>query len=80
MGKSTVLALAAGLLKAMGGELKVAGQALGQLAAASGDAWRAKTIDFLPQKLNLSAALKVAHNLHLAQWAAAQVADAQSVW
>ena len=78
-GKSTWLALAAGLLKATGGEITVAGQALSQLDAARGDAWRAKTIGFLPQKLHLSEALTVADNLHLAQWAAGQAADAHAV-
>jgi putative ABC transport system ATP-binding protein len=74
-GKSTWLALAAGLLKATDGEMTVAGQALSQLDAAHSDAWRAKTIGFLPQKLHLSAALSVAENLELAQWAAGQASD-----
>ena len=78
-GKSTWLALAAGLLKATGGEMTVAGLALSQLDAARGDAWRAKTIGFLPQKLHLSAALTVAENMELAQWAAGQAPDAQAV-
>ncbi len=78
-GKSTWLALAAGVLKATGGEITVAGIALSQLDAARGDAWRAETIGFLPQKLHLSAALTVADNLHLAQWAAGQKADGQAV-
>ncbi len=78
-GKSTWLALAAGLLKATGGEMNVAGQALSQLDAARSDAWRAKTIGFLPQKLHLSAALTVFQNLELAQWAAGQTADVQAI-
>ena len=78
-GKSTWLALAAGLLKPTGGEMTVAGQALSQLDAAHSDAWRAKTIGFLPQKLHLSAALTVAENLELAQWAAGQKADAKAI-
>ena len=58
-GKSTWLALAAGLLPASGGRMTVAGQALDQLGNINSDAWRAKTIGFLPQKLHLSAALTV---------------------
>ncbi len=64
-GKSTWLALAASLLAPTAGELIVAGQAMGQLGAAAGDAWRARSIGFLPQKLHLSAALTVAGNLAL---------------
>ncbi len=69
-GKSTWLALAAGLVAPSGGSLQVAGQALGALGALKTDAWRAQTIGFLPQKLHLSAALTVHHNLALAFWAA----------
>ena len=69
-GKSTWLALAAGLVGPSGGSLQVAGQMLGALGALKTDAWRAQTIGFLPQKLHLSAALTVHHNLALAFWAA----------
>ncbi len=71
-GKSTWLALAAGLLAATGGDITVAGQSLSALGKVAGDAWRAKTIGFLPQKLHLSAALTVHENLAMAQWAAGQ--------
>jgi putative ABC transport system ATP-binding protein len=64
-GKSTWLALAAGLLSATGGEMVVAGQLVGALAPAARDAWRARTIGFLPQRLLLSEALTVAGNLGL---------------
>jgi putative ABC transport system ATP-binding protein len=69
-GKSTWLALAAALVAPTGGELVVAGQALGTLNKVASDAWRARTIGFLPQKLHLSAALTVQQNLAMAQWAA----------
>ncbi|MCG2657732.1 MAG: ATP-binding cassette domain-containing protein [Hydrogenophaga sp.] len=62
-GKSTWLALAAGLLSTAGGEMAVAGQSVGALAPAARDAWRARTIGFLPQRLLLSEALTVAGNL-----------------
>ena len=78
-GKSTWLALAAGLLQARSGELTVAGQAMAQLDKTRSDAWRAQTIGFLPQKLHLSAALSVHHNLALAQWAVGQQTDDQRI-
>ena len=74
-GKSTWLALAAGLLAATGGDITVAGQSLRALGKVAGDAWRARTIGFLPQKLHLSAALTVHDNLAMAQWAAGRPRD-----
>ncbi len=73
-GKSTWLALAAGLLRPSSGQILVAGQNLGELKKVATDAWRAKAIGFLPQRLHLSEALSVAGNLAMAQWAAG-VAD-----
>jgi len=69
-GKSTWLALVAALVAPTGGQLSVAGQLLSALRPAAADAWRARTIGFLPQKLHLSAALTVYQNLAMAQWAA----------
>lgn len=74
-GKSTWLALAAGLLSPGGGDITVAGQSLAALGKVAGDAWRARTIGFLPQKLHLSAALTVHANLAIAQWAAGRAQD-----
>ena len=71
-GKSTWLALAAGLLSPREGNMTVAGQSIQALGKAAGDAWRARTIGFLPQRLHLSAALTVHGNLALAQWAVGQ--------
>ena len=73
-GKSTWLALVAGLLRQNTGSVQVAGQDLAQLRAVATDAWRARSVGFLPQKLHLSEALGVTGNLALAQWAAG-VAD-----
>ena len=73
-GKSTWLALAAGLLRASSGYIEVAGQDLGDLKNIARDAWRARTIGFLPQKLHLSEALTVHGNLAMAQWAAGSAA------
>lgn len=78
-GKSTWLALAAGLLRPAAGELVVAGQALHQLAPAAGDGWRARCIGFLPQRLHLSDALSVADNLALAYFAAGQPVDRDAI-
>ena len=71
-GKSTWLALVAGLLVPSSGAITVAGQPLADLKKSALDVWRAQTIGFLPQKLHLSAALTVHDNLAMAQWAAGQ--------
>ena len=69
-GKSTWLALLAGLLTPQQGELTVAGQRLNGMSNTVRDAWRANNLGFLPQKLHLSEALTVAENLQLAYFAA----------
>ncbi len=69
-GKSTWLSLVAGLLAPSAGELVVAGQSLPALTPVQRDAWRARHVGFLPQKLHLSPALSVAGNLGLAYYAA----------
>ncbi|MEY4911414.1 MAG: hypothetical protein RL761_1077 [Pseudomonadota bacterium] len=69
-GKSTWLALLAGLLTPQKGALTVAGQHLNGLSNTALDAWRANNLGFLPQKLHLSEALTVAENLQLAYFAA----------
>ena len=78
-GKSTWLALAAGLLRAGSGRIEVAGQDLSDLKSIALDAWRARTIGFLPQKLHLSEALTVQGNLAMAQWAAGAADDANTI-
>lgn len=69
-GKSTWLALVAGLRQPASGCVRVAGQDLAALSPAQRDAWRARHLGFLPQRLHLSAALNVADNLALAFFAA----------
>ncbi|HVZ46640.1 MAG TPA: ATP-binding cassette domain-containing protein [Ramlibacter sp.] len=69
-GKSTWLALAAGLLTPAAGEVVVANQPLSKLSHGKRDAWRARTIGFLPQKLHLSDAMSVERNLALSYFAA----------
>ena len=68
-GKSTWLALVAALMAPSAGELQVAGQSLNTLKNVAADAWRARAIGFLPQKLHLSTAMTVQQNLAMAQWA-----------
>lgn len=78
-GKSTWLALVAGLVVSASGEVTVAGQSLVALKNIAVDAWRARAIGFLPQKLHLSAALTVQQNLAMAQWAAGVPEDAARI-
>ncbi len=70
VGKSTWLALVAGLLTPRAGEVVAAGQLLSQLSRSGRDAWRGRCLGFLPQKLHLSEALTVERNLALAFYAA----------
>lgn len=74
-GKSTWLALVAALVAPTAGSIAVAGQTLNALKSVAADAWRARAIGFLPQKLHLSAALSVYQNLAMAQWAAGRPED-----
>lgn len=74
-GKSTWLSLVAALVALSSGRLEVAGQDLAALSGVTADAWRARTIGFLPQKLHLSPALTVFDNLALAYWAAGIALD-----
>ena len=78
-GKSTWLALVAGLVNPSSGSLTVAQRPLVAMKSIATDAWRARSIGFLPQKLHLSAALTVKQNLQMAQWAAGQGADAARI-
>ena len=74
-GKSTWLALVAGLLTPSSGQLRVAGQDVAQLRGGARDRWRGRTIGFLPQQLHLSDALSVERNLALAFFAAGLAED-----
>lgn len=78
-GKSTWLALAAGLLTPLAGEIVVADQSVGALPAAARDAWRARHIGVLPQKLHLSEALTVNDNLALVYFAAGLPVDKAAI-
>lgn len=78
-GKSTWLALVAGLLSATAGSVTVAGSDPGALTHSARDAWRARTLGFLPQKLHLSEALTVRQNLNLVYFAAGLPVDPAAV-
>jgi len=78
-GKSTWLALAAGLLTPQVGELFVAGQPVAALHAGERDRWRARCIGFLPQKPILSEALSVADNLALVYFASGLGVDHSAI-
>lgn len=78
-GKSTWLALVAGLLTPTSGQLLVAGQDLAPLRGGERDRWRGRSIGFLPQKLHLSDALPVERNLALVYFAAGLAEDKVAV-
>lgn len=78
-GKSTLLALLAGLLTPAAGQVRVADVDVGALPPRQRDAWRARTLGFLPQRLHLSDSLDVASNVSLALWAGGDAADDRAV-
>lgn len=78
-GKSTWLALLSGLLSPAQGTVTVAEQRLDTLSPAARDAWRARAVGFLPQKLHLSDALTVADNLGLVYFAAGLPHDGAAI-
>lgn len=78
-GKSTWLALLAGLLTPTSGRVLVAGQDVAALRRGERDAWRGRSIGFLPQKLHLSDSLPVERNLALAFFAAGLPEDRDGI-
>lgn len=64
-GKSSLIALLAGLRRPSGGELWLAGRRLDGLAPAQLDAWRGQQLGLLPQRLHLAEGLSLADNLAL---------------
>lgn len=74
-GKSTLLHLVAAILTPQQGNLRIAGADLKLFSPRMADAWRGKTIGFLPQKLALVPSLSVQENLLLSAYANGQRAD-----
>ncbi|WP_460838598.1 ABC transporter ATP-binding protein [Noviherbaspirillum agri] len=74
-GKSTLLHLLAGILTPQQGTLIVAGTDVASLSARAADAWRGKTVGFLPQRLALVPSLSVRENLLLSAYANGGHAD-----
>ncbi len=64
-GKSSLIALLAGLRRASSGDVWLAGQALHALSDAQIDAWRGRHLGVLPQRLHLCDALNLRDNLSL---------------
>lgn len=78
-GKSTLLGLCSGLLTATAGRLEVAGKDLASLRGAEREAWRGRSVGFLPQKLHLSESLSVRGNLGLVFFAAGLPEDSSKI-
>jgi putative ABC transport system ATP-binding protein len=74
-GKSTLLHLLAAILTPQQGMLRIANTDVSSLSPRAADAWRGRTIGFLPQKLALIPSLSVRENLLLAAYASGQAAD-----
>lgn len=66
-GKSTLLTLLAGLLTPASGKVLVDGFAVSEASQRERDAWRARKVGFVMQRLHLIGALTVEQNLSLAQ-------------
>ena len=74
-GKSTLLHLLAAILTPQQGELRVAGTDLRALSPRAADAWRGRSVGFLPQKLALVPSLTVRENVLMAAYANGGTAD-----
>lgn len=74
-GKSTLLTILAGLLTPTEGKVMIDGFSVTGASQRERDAWRARHVGFVMQKLHLVAALSVADNLALAQTLAGQKRD-----
>lgn len=78
-GKSTLLALLAGLLTPLDGNVRVGGVDVGRMGARERDAWRGRTLGFLPQRLHLSDSLSVHDNIALSPWAAGAACEPAAI-
>lgn len=74
-GKSSLIALLAGLRSASAGQVWLGGRELGALAPAQRDAWRAAQLGVLPQRLHLVEGLSLRENLEMPYLAVGLRAD-----
>ena len=74
-GKTTLLAIFAGLLRPVQGTVRVAGKEIYAMAESMRDAWRGRTVGYVPQRLHLIDSLSVLDNLLLAQYLAGKRVD-----
>lgn len=74
-GKSTLLHLIAAILSPQHGVLRVAQTDVATLSPRAADAWRGRTIGFLPQRLALIASLSARENLLVSSYARGAAAD-----
>lgn len=78
-GKSTLLTLLAGLLTPASGKVTVEGFSVSAASQRQRDAWRARKVGFVMQRLHLISALTVEQNLALAQTLAGVPNDAARI-
>jgi putative ABC transport system ATP-binding protein len=74
-GKSTLLHLIAGILTPQAGQVLVAGTDVVALAPRAADAWRGRTVGFLPQRLALVPSLSIRENILLTAYATGEAPD-----
>jgi ABC-type lipoprotein export system ATPase subunit len=74
-GKTTLLAVFAGLLRPVQGTVTVAEKQIYAMAESMRDAWRGRTVGYVPQRLHLIDSLSVLDNLLLAQYLAGKRVD-----
>lgn len=74
-GKTTLLNLAAGLLRPAEGAVEAGGQDLAKLGGGELDRWRGRTVGIVPQQLHLVSSLTVLQNLMLAPYLAGLAVD-----
>src|SRR3984893_10161658 len=67
-GKTTLLAVLAGLLRPVQGTVTVAGKEIYAMAESMRDAWRGRTVGYVPQRLHLIDSLTVLDNLLFDQY------------
>ena len=74
-GKTTLLAILAGLIRPARGKVTIGGQDISAMSEAALDAWRGRTVGYVPQRLHLIDSLNVLDNLLLAQYLAGKRVD-----